>query len=97
MTTTLVKPGLVGTPLDRVDGVLKVTGQAEYALDAPVEHAAYAVIVGATIARGKILSIGTDAVLAIPGVLHVLTHENSPRITQPEPNFLCRYRPRNRA
>jgi xanthine dehydrogenase YagR molybdenum-binding subunit len=84
MTTTITRTAtLVGTALDRVDGRLKVTGQAQYAADMPVDHAAYAVVVSSTIARGRILSIETTAARAVPGVLRIFTHENATRFTQP--------------
>jgi len=79
---------VVGTPIDRVDGRLKVTGQAQYTADTPVEHVAYAVMVTSTIARGKIVSIDTTAAGEVHGVLKIFTHENSPRFTQPESDFM---------
>jgi len=86
-TATGRKPS-VGTPIDRVDGRLKVTGQAKYTADTPVEHVAYAVIVSSTIACGKIVTIDTSAAGKIQGVLKIFTHENSPRFTQPEADFM---------
>ncbi len=72
--------GLVGKPLDRVDGPLKVTGRAVYAyetrLDAPALYG-YAVI--APIGKGRILSIDSAAARRSPGVALVLTHENAGR------------------
>ena len=41
---------------------------------------AYAAIVGATIASGRIEAIDAGAALAADGVLAVLTHENLPTI-----------------
>jgi xanthine dehydrogenase YagR molybdenum-binding subunit len=79
---------VVGTPIDRVDGRLKVSGQAQYAADTPVEHVAYAVMVTSTIAHGKIVSFDTAAAGEIHGVLKIFTHENSPRFTQPEADFM---------
>ena len=46
----------VGSALSRVDGRLKVTGQARYAYEEPVEGVAYAAAVTATIAAGASLS-----------------------------------------
>lgn len=89
MTTTVTgRPLVVGTPIDRVDGRLKVTGQAQYTADTPVEHVAYAVMVTSTIAHGKITAIDTAAAGDIPGILKIFTHENSPRFTQPEADFM---------
>ncbi len=46
-----------GSPIDRIDGPLKVTGAARYAADAPVEHPLFAVLVQSTISRGRIRAI----------------------------------------
>jgi xanthine dehydrogenase YagR molybdenum-binding subunit len=87
MTTVTAPSPAVGTPIDRIDGGLKVTGQAQYAADVPMRHVAHAVIVSGTIARGRIAAISTGDALAVPGVLRVYTHENAPRLTQPAADF----------
>jgi xanthine dehydrogenase YagR molybdenum-binding subunit len=70
--------GIVGQPLDRVDGHLKVTGGAIYAYEvARAPDALYGVLVQATIARGRITRIDSAAAQAAPGVVLVLTHENA--------------------
>lgn len=69
-----------GAPLNRLDGVQKVTGAAKYSYEYPVAGVTYVVPVQSTIARGRISSIETSAVWALPGVIAVLTHENAPRI-----------------
>ena len=66
----------------------EVTGQAQYTADMPLEHVAYAVMVTSTIAHGKITSIDTSATGEIQGILKIFTHENSPRFTQPEADFM---------
>ncbi|MGQ0697711.1 MAG: molybdopterin cofactor-binding domain-containing protein [Panacagrimonas sp.] len=71
--------GLIGKPLDRIDGPLKVAGQAKYAYEyAGADQAAYGYIVGASIARGRIKALHTEAAEAMPGVLLVMTHRNAP-------------------
>jgi len=74
-----VKPA-VGTAIDRIDAHAKVTGAATYAAEVPVANVAHAVIVGSTVARGRVRSINTAAVRRLPGVLAVLTHETAPRL-----------------
>src|SRR3989440_3402951 len=69
-----------GAPLNRLDGVQKVTGAATYAYEYPVEGVTYVFPAQSTIARGRISSIETSAARALPGVIAVLTHENAPRI-----------------
>ncbi len=82
MSTTLERPAThAGSPVDRVDGPLKVTGAARYAADAPVEHPLYAVLVQSTISRGRIVAIDESAARAVGGVVEVLTFRNAPRIT----------------
>ena len=45
---------VIGKPLDRVDGRLKVTGKARYAAEHHLPGLAHGVLVGSTIARGRI-------------------------------------------
>src|ERR1700688_2506411 len=69
--------GVVGKPLDRVDGRLKVTGGARYAYEMQ-QNALYGFVVEASIGKGKIRSIDTRAAERAPGVVLVLTYRNSP-------------------
>jgi len=71
---------LIGQPLDRVDGLLKVTGDARYAAEFPEARLAHAVLVTSTIARGTIASIDASRAEAVPGVLLVMTCRNAPRL-----------------
>lgn len=66
----------IGVAHDRIDGALKVSGQASYTVDHHFEGMLYAVPVGATIARGRIQRIDADAARAMPGVRKVYTREN---------------------
>jgi xanthine dehydrogenase YagR molybdenum-binding subunit len=70
----------VGSPLTRIEGRLKVTGAAQYAVEHEADRPAYAWIVQATVARGAIRKVDAAAALAQPGVLAVLTHDNAPRL-----------------
>ncbi|CAN7606712.1 xanthine dehydrogenase family protein molybdopterin-binding subunit [Trinickia sp. LjRoot230] len=70
----------VGQPLDRTDGILKVTGQAQYAAEFPAANMAHAVLVTSTIARGTIASIDDARAQSMPGVLYVMTFRNAPRL-----------------
>ena len=73
---------VVGKPLARIDGPLKVTGAAPYAYEyhAPAPGAAYGVIVTSGIATGTIDRIDTVGAERAPGVLLVMTHLNAPRM-----------------
>jgi xanthine dehydrogenase YagR molybdenum-binding subunit len=71
---------VAGAPLDRVDGVQKVTGAAQYPSDKMLPDMAYAALVTSTIARGSVTSVDTTEAAACPGVLTILTHQNAPRL-----------------
>ncbi len=71
---------ITGTPVDRVDGLLKVTGKATYATDYKVDHMAYACIFKSTIAAGTITRIDSAEAEKIPGILAVITHLNAPKL-----------------
>src|SRR5438876_9787501 len=79
MKTQLVTRA-TGVPLNRIDGVQKVTGAANYAYEYPVEGVTYVFPVQSTIARGRVVSIDASAARALPGVVTVLSHENAPQL-----------------
>jgi xanthine dehydrogenase YagR molybdenum-binding subunit len=66
----------VGRPTNRVDGPLKVTGQAKYAAEYPTADLLHGYIVGSTIAAGRITALHVDRARMIPGVVEIFTHEN---------------------
>src|SRR5258707_2920087 len=71
--------GVVGKPLDRVDGRLKVTGGARYAYEVQQgPTTTYGYVVEAWIGKGRIKSIDTRVAEQAPGVLLVLTHRSAP-------------------
>jgi xanthine dehydrogenase YagR molybdenum-binding subunit len=73
------RQGVLGRPLDRVDGPLKVTGTARYSYEyAGQGKVAYGFVVGATVATGRILAIDTVEAAAMPGVVLIMTHPNAP-------------------
>ncbi|GII82554.1 xanthine dehydrogenase [Sphaerisporangium siamense] len=78
MTTTDVR--YVGSALDRVDGVEKVTGAARFAFEYRPRDLTYAAPVQATIARGEIKGLDAGAALKVPGVIAVIWHGNAPRL-----------------
>jgi xanthine dehydrogenase YagR molybdenum-binding subunit len=67
-----------GQPASRVDGRLKVLGQATYAGEFNVPDLLYGVVVSSAIAKGKITKLDTAAALALPGVVQVFSHDNRP-------------------
>jgi xanthine dehydrogenase YagR molybdenum-binding subunit len=70
---------VIGKPTDRIEGPRKVAGSAPYAFERHdvAANAAYGVIVGATIAKGRILAMDLAAARAAPGVLSVVTADNA--------------------
>src|SRR3979409_483103 len=71
--------GIVGKPLDRVDGRSKVTGGARYAYEMQQDkNTLYGFVVEASIGKGTIRLIDTRAAEKAPGVALVLTHHNAP-------------------
>jgi xanthine dehydrogenase YagR molybdenum-binding subunit len=64
---------VVGTPVLRVDGPMKVTGAAPYAADHRIPDVAYAVLVCSTVARGAVQGVEPAAALKDRDVLRVLT------------------------
>ena len=80
------KHGLIGAPISRVDGPLKVSGAARFAAEFPMEGLTYAALHYSTIAKGRISQIDTSAAEAAPGVVLVMTHKNAPRL-KPSPAF----------
>ncbi|MER9968714.1 xanthine dehydrogenase family protein molybdopterin-binding subunit [Mesorhizobium sp. M0060] len=70
---------VIGLPLDRIDGRLKVTGRATYAFEYAAQgSAAHGVIVSASIGKGRIAGIDARDAQRLPGVLLVLTKDNAP-------------------
>jgi xanthine dehydrogenase YagR molybdenum-binding subunit len=70
---------MIGQPIDRLDGPVKVTGKATYAYEyCHDETPLYGVVVTATIGRGRIRKIDLSEAQRSPGVCEVFTHENAP-------------------
>ena len=70
----------IGVPTSRVDGSAKVSGAARYAGEYNMRGMAHGVVVSSPIARGRISRIDTRDVLALDGVIEVLTYENRPKL-----------------
>ncbi|HEY3594967.1 MAG TPA: hypothetical protein VGL13_13880, partial [Polyangiaceae bacterium] len=71
---------VVGKPFDRIDGRLKVSGKAAYSAEIRVANIAYAAVVSSTIANGRVREIDTRGAERAPGVLAVLTPQNTPKL-----------------
>ncbi|WP_329461417.1 xanthine dehydrogenase family protein molybdopterin-binding subunit [Streptomyces sp. NBC_01431] len=96
-TPTTAVTGSVGSAHTRVEGRDKVTGAARYAADLPFAELAHGWLVLSTVARGRVRSVESAPVLAMPGVLTVLHHGNAPRVDgdysgllgRPDPIVAC--------
>lgn len=72
-------PTPIGQPINRVDGPLKVTGQATYTYEHwDAGQPLYGFIAGATIGKGRVTRIDTTRAEQSPGVRLVMTHRNAP-------------------
>src|SRR5258708_21210745 len=77
---------VVGRPMPRVDGPLKVSGSAIYTSDHNFPGMLYAVPVASTIAKGFIAALGTSAAEKMPGVKAIFHRENIGRFFRVPPN-----------
>ncbi len=77
MTSTISR---IGESLSRVDGRVKVTGQALYAAEYAAPDLLYGWVVSSAVAKGRIASIDDSAARAVPGVVEVITHANRPHM-----------------
>ncbi len=75
---------LIGKPIDRIDGRLKVTGAAKYAAEFPVPNVVHAVLVQSTIAAGSIIGFELSEAQGMPGVLAIITPDNAGKLTTPK-------------
>ncbi|MEX5503758.1 xanthine dehydrogenase family protein molybdopterin-binding subunit [Pseudomonas putida] len=78
---------IVGTPLDRVDGVAKVTGQARYAGEYPQAGLLHGSVVCSTIACGRVLDMDHSQAMRVPGVVAVLDHGHRPHISSYDDDY----------
>jgi len=81
--------GLIGAPMPRVDGAVKVQGQARFAAEFRFEGMLYAALAYSSIPKGRIATLDTAAAEAAPGVTLVMTHRNAPKM-HPMPLFLTK-------
>jgi xanthine dehydrogenase YagR molybdenum-binding subunit len=74
------KHGLIGAPVSRLDGQLKVKGAAPFAAEIAVDGMVYAALAFSTIPKGRIKTLDTSAAEAAPGVVLVMTYKNAPKL-----------------
>jgi xanthine dehydrogenase YagR molybdenum-binding subunit len=79
----MTKHGLIGKPVSRIDGPLKVQGKARFAAEVSLPGLAYASLLYSAIARGRIATLETAEAEAAPGATLVMTYRNAPRLAPP--------------
>jgi xanthine dehydrogenase YagR molybdenum-binding subunit len=67
---------IIGAVVPRIDGPLKTTGTARYAVDYDFPGLVHAAAVQSTIGKGRIRSLDTTAAEKMPGVLAIYHHGN---------------------
>lgn len=67
------KSKLVGSDVSRVEGALKVSGQATYSAEVQLDNLAYGVLVGAKIAKGSVINIDSSVLDKMDGIITVVT------------------------
>jgi xanthine dehydrogenase YagR molybdenum-binding subunit len=70
----------IGQAISRIDGLLKVSGAAQYATDFSVNAVAHGYLVKSTVAAGRIIAIDASAAEKSAGVLAIITHKNAPKL-----------------
>jgi len=81
-TNPIDKLKIVGRPTDRIDGPLKTTGTAPYAYEQhqAIPDAAYGYVVGASIAKGRIVAMDLAAAKRAPGVITIVTAQTAGKL-----------------
>jgi xanthine dehydrogenase YagR molybdenum-binding subunit len=74
---------IIGAAVNRVDGPLKVSGKAQYAVDHTLENLAYGVGVPSTVGNARVVRVDASEAQRMPGVLAVLYHGNTPPLYRP--------------
>jgi xanthine dehydrogenase YagR molybdenum-binding subunit len=75
---------IVGKPIDRVDGRLKVTGKATYSAEYYPKNMVYGVLVLSTIAKGRIKNIDLRQAERVPGFVGIMSYKNSMSLHFPQ-------------
>src|ERR1700731_1165599 len=73
-------PSIIGAAVSRIDGPLKVSGNAMYTADFHFPGMVYAVPVCSTVAKGKITRLDASDAEKMPGVVAILHRDNIGRL-----------------
>ena len=72
----------MGQPVPRYEARLKVTGEARFGADVPLNNPAYAFLVTSAIAKGRIAGLDLGEARAVPGVLGILSQDDAAELKQ---------------
>ena len=79
-------PSIIGAPVPRVDGPLKVSGNAMYTSDFHFPGMVYAVPVCSTVAKGRITRLDTSEAEKMVGVVAILHRQNIGKLYRSAPD-----------
>ncbi len=79
---------IIGQPIDRLDGKLKVTGAARYAAEFQLPDVVHAVLVLSSTGNGQITGFDLTAAQGMPGVLRIITPQNAIKLHDAHPPTL---------
>jgi len=79
----MMSESVIGQPVTRVDGRLKVTGGAKYGVDYYFDGLVYGAAVSSTIGNGRVRAIDASGAEKMAGVLAVLHHGNIEHLYRP--------------
>jgi len=74
---------LIGAPVSRLDGPVKVRGEAKYAAEFALDGMVHGALVYSTVAKGRITALDVAKAEAAPGVVLVMSHLNAPKMQAP--------------
>ena len=74
---------LIGAPVSRLDGPVKVRGEARYAAEFAPAGMVHGALVYSTVAKGRVAGIDVAGAEAAPGVVLVMSHLNAPKMQPP--------------
>ncbi|GHC26220.1 aldehyde oxidase [Kushneria pakistanensis] len=77
----------IGIKKPRIDGILKLTGGADYAADRNLPNQTYGYPVTSTIASGELTGLDLEEALNMPGVLDIFHHDNFDRLSRSPNDF----------
>jgi xanthine dehydrogenase YagR molybdenum-binding subunit len=75
---------ILGKPIDRVDGKLKVSGGATYSAEYFPKNMVYGVLVLSTITKGRIRNLDTSQAERVKGVVGIMSYKNSMSLHFPQ-------------